>query len=605
MFGSSNSGGGGFSFGSSNNNSSSNTGGSTGFSFGNNNNSTGTANTSANSGGLFGSKPSTGFSFGSTNTGSNPANTSSGGLFGNQSNNTNATGSTGLFGNTNNNNNNNNSNTGGGLFGSSNTNTANTSSGGGLFGNTNNSSGGGLFGNSTNQANQTNSNTGGGLFGNTASTSNNSTSLFGNKPTTGSTTGGLFGNNNAASNTSTSGGLFGNSGANTNTNNTSAGGLFGSTANKPTTGGGLFGNNNATSSTGNSLFGNNNNASTNLSSTSGGLFGGNNNANNQNQQIGGGGLFGTNNNQSTNNQPSFAWTQNQNSGFNTQSSLQNNPTINALQLRQQQEQQQQNLSNYSNTIIEQLMKIKNSWDPNSPASLLNAYFYNKVPESEVLSYVKPPNVSQEEWNNAISKRPGSTFVPVKASGFEDLKKRSEAQTNHVAQSRFILKEIEAKAKDLGDKHDLDSTTRITKCKNKHEQLSKKLLVLGCKLSILKSKGYPLSPEEEILSENFNKLLKLINDPIGLGRINELWSRLSILRERSELLKARLGNALYVGQKADGSGDDLNDVYNENEAQINKVIKILQKQQVGIQFLSEILEKDDATLDTLISEKQKK
>ncbi|GMM37136.1 FG-nucleoporin [Saccharomycopsis crataegensis] len=586
MFGNSGggSGGSGFSFGGNSNTTS--TGG--GFSFGGSNNATTTttAPTSTASGGLFGAKPSTGgFSFGnnSNTNATNATNTANSG--------------TGLFGSNNANNNNtanNTAGTGGGLFGNTNNNTANTS-GGGLFGNktatATNTSSGGLFGGNNNTTNTGS----GGLFG-----QNNSSTTTANKPTIG-TGGGLFGNNNASTTTTTgtSGGLFGNTNNSTSTTAGTGSGLFGNNASKPT--GGLFGNaNNSTSTatgTGGGLFGNNA-----ASKPAGGLFGNNNAAgttatNTTNQTANG--LFGATNS-STNNQPSFAWTQNQNMNINQQSSV-NNPTINALQLQRQQHQYQQNLNNYSNTILEQLLKIKNSWDPNAPDSALSTYFYNKVQESEVSSYVKPDNVSQEEWNDAMKKRPdNNTFVPVKASGFEGLKKRSVAQTTHIAQSRIILKEIETKTKNLGDKHDLDSITRITNCKNKHQQLSKKLLVLGCKLSILKSKGYSLSPEEEILSENFKKLIKVINDPVGLGRLNELWSRLAIVKERSELLSNQLNNNLSIG-KNDSGFDELHE---EKELQMRKLTEILQKQQHGIQYLAEVLEADGKTLDTLIAEKVK-
>lgn len=563
---------GGFSFGQQNNQSSGSasaggfgqTNAKPGFSFG-------ALNTGAsNTGGAAGNKP--GFSFGGSNT--NTGN--SGGLFG-SNNNASSNASGGLFGA---------KSTAGGLFGNSNsatTNTGATATAGGLFGggSANNNTSGGLFGNN----NSSNNNASGGLFGSNNNNNNNNNNssgggLFGNSNNNNTSSGGLFGSNNASNNAaSTSGGLFGNSNTN---NNSSSGGLFGNNANNSAS------NNSNTNSGG--LFGNNAN-----NNTSGGLFG-NNNANNNNNNTSGG-LFGNNNASSlagltaTNNQPSFAWTQNtQNKTFQS-----SHPTINALQLQHQLQLQQKDLNNHSNTIIEQLVKIANSWDPASTS--LTTYFYNKVPENEVLGYSKPDNVSQEEWNKAVSERPDSNFVPVKATGFDDLKKRSIAQTNHIAQSRLILKEIETKCKTLSEKHELDSKTRINSCLQKYEALSKKLLMLGCKLSVLKSRGFPLNSQEEALAGNFDMLLKSVNDPDKLGRSGELWSRLTILKERSELLNGQVNNKLYIN-----NGEAEDDV--ENDAQIDKMVKVLQQEQVGIQYLAEVLEKDKVLMDKLLAKKGK-
>lgn len=565
--------GSGFSFGNNSATSNNNTG--SGFSFGNNNNTSSNTNT-AGSGFSFGNKPATttgGGLFGNNNSSSTGG---SSGLFGNNaSSNTNASGG-GLFGN----NSNANANTSGGLFGNNNNNT-NTTGSGGLFGNNNNNAStntsGGLFGNSSNTS------TGGGLFGNNANTNNAGTTgssgfSLGKPATTTTTTGtagaggGLFGNKTSTASTGTS--LFG-GGSNTTASTGSS--LFSGNSNTTgatTTGSSLFGKP-ATSTTG-SLFGNTTNNANNAgaATTTGGLFGSKPATTNT------GSLFGNASKPAApftaGAQPSFPFSQKPRLA---------NPTINALQLQQQEQQQQQNINNFSNTILEQLLKIKTLWDPLNPQLKLTAYFYNKVPENEVLAYTKPDSVSQEEWNAALAKRPNNTYIPVKAAGFEDLQKRSNAQTNHVAHTRLILQEIEKKTKELADKHDLDLTTRIVNCKSRHEKLSKKLLILGCKLALLKSKGFPLTPDEEILGESFAKLLATLHDPSGLGRRDEMWSRLAVLRERSEIIKGKLET---VGGR--GGEDD--------EAYLQKVTKVLQKQQLGIQYLTEVLERDSEVLDRL-------
>lgn len=565
-------------------------------------------------GGLFGgAKPaSTGFgsTTGGTNTGfgantSTNANTGSGGLFG-SNNNTNTQG-----GSTNTAN--------GGLFGSSsNTGGSNTSqpASGGLFGSQNNASqptpGGGLFGNN---ANSSAPNASGGLFGSSNANSNNTATnpsggLFGASGNTSNTGGGLFGSNNANNNTTSgntgaTGGLFGNKPA-------SSGGLFGSSNNAPNTGGGLFGSNNTTGSTGGGLFGSNNNASTNTNQGSGGLFGttsGNTQQPPNPQQQGG--LFGQN---TTNNQqPSFGWSNqnqgsNQNSLFDTSNKL-NNPNLNnPSSTLNSSNNAASSYNNYTPAINDQLIKIKEQWDPNSAKCALKTHLYNKVSDQEInflLSQQRPSNESPEDWDNAMSNRPSPNHYPIKVTSFTDVAQRIELQLDQVAKSRILLNGINEKQSSLSSKHDLDNTTRILKAKARHVKLLRRLLRLATVLAILKLKGYPLLPEEEELSKQFDLLNQKLNDPRGsLGKLNDVFARLAILKERSEDLSYQFDSSLNSMNNIHGnnheshSEKDLIDDGKNNDEIINKLSKLLLKQQVGLNHLNDVLEKDLESVNKL-------
>jgi len=512
---------------------------------------------------MFGSG-SGGFSFGGGNTGSSgstgfgtsqpAASGNTGGGFSFGSNNNNATNTSG------------NSGTSGSLFGGGNTgnnNTGNSGSGGFSFG-----------GSSTNNSTQPSSTTGGGLFG--------------SKPAAPATGGGLFGSNNTTQPSSTTGG-----------------GLFGSnsTSSQPsTTGSGLFGSNTAQQqqqqqqqpSTGGGLFGSNNNNNT--TNTSGGLFGNMQN-NNQQQQQQQQQQPQTATTQSS--QPSFAWSQ--------PSSTQQN---NNLQQPQQPQQQQQPLSfasntshdprinsNYSATIQEQLLKIKNSWDPNSQQTNLKTFFYNTVPENQSALYTKPSN-ENEEWDKAYANKPSNNSIPVRAIGFGDLQKRSQTQINHVAQARVILQQISEKNKMLSDKHDLDTASRIVASKARHSRISKRILRLASTLAVLKSKGYQLSPNEEKLIQTFQELLEKSQDPSGLGKSNELWARLAVLKEKAKSLSDQLDNTLGIQKLDNNNVDDINDG-EQKQMQILKIAQVLQQQQNGIKYLSEIIENDSKKVDQFL------
>lgn len=550
------SGNGGFLFGSSNTTNTNNNApaGNTGFSLG--------ANT--NSGGLFGNKPAStsnlaSGTFGSSNSTGFGSNTGLNNLFGSANTGTN-----------------NNSNTGG-LFGKP-QGAANTT-----FGNTGNQTS--TFGNSGNQAStfgSTNTNTQlGGLFGNT--NTNNQASLgglFGSKPA--GTTSGLFGSTNNTT-SAPSGGLFGSK---------PAGSTFGGSSGAPASGG-LFGNTNTNTNTNTAT-----NANTNAN-TSGGLFGSSNTGAT-------GGLFGSSTaatgtssglfgGQSSNNnttQPSFNW-----SG---QKPANQAPGALNLSLSSQAPSQTQQTTSYTPAINDQVIKLKEQWDPSSGKCALKTHLYNKFTEEEInvlMQQPRPANESPEDWEQAMSKRPGPLYYPVKVSSFSEVAQRIEVQLDHVAKSRILLRNINDKMGQISSKHDLDNTTRIMQAKVKHTNLSRRLLRLATVLAMLKLKGYPLLPEEEEISKQFQTLLAKVSDPNGsVGKLNDIYARLAILKGRSEDLSSQLESSINnMNGGLNGLTRENTEAVGEGATQIDQVVdlltKLLYKQQVGLNYVNEIVQKD--------------
>ena len=522
----------------------------------------------------FGNKPagSTGFSFGQNNNNTNTQPSASGFGFGGSQPNS-GTATTGGFG----------ANQATNTFGSN----QQSSTGGGLFGN---KPALGSLGSSSTTASGTTA-AGTGLFGQQTAQPQQSTiggGLFGNKPTT--TTGGLFGNS-AQNNSTTSGGLFGNKVGSTgslmggngtqNTSNMNAGGLFGA---KPQ---------NTTATTG-GLFGSKPQGST----TNGGLFG---SGTQNNNTLGGGGLFGQSQQPQTNTapglgnivstQPSFAWSK-PSTGSNLQQQQQQQIQV-ALQQTQAIAQQQQ-LSNYPQQIQEQVLKCKESWDPNTTKTKLRAFVYNKVNETEAILYTKPGQVLQEEWDQAMEKKPSPQTIPIQIYGFEGLNQRNQVQTENVAQARIILNHILEKSTQLQQKHELDTASRILKAQSRNVEIEKRILKLGTQLATLKNRGLPLGIAEEKMWSQFQTLLQRSEDPAGLGKTNELWARLAILKERAKNISSQLDSKLMVFNDdtknqdgmSKGTGEESND-------RINKIVEILTNQQRGITYLNEVLEKDAA------------
>ncbi|KAG7711268.1 hypothetical protein KL950_001234 [Ogataea haglerorum] len=462
-------------------------------------------------------------------------------------------------------------------------------------------SGGFSFGNNGNSTNNSAGNTGAGFsFGKSASTGFGNTggfSLGGNTTQNSSTQNAAPG---ATGSTGGTGFMFGNTG-NTNSGTTAPSGpgnLFGNT-NSSGTGQSLFGNSSKPqTTTGTNLF-----SANNQSGTTGGGFSFGTNAGSNTATTGGTSLFGgnsqpaqqTQNTQPTqsqpafNSQPSFAWSSQQ----SQQQSL--HPMVVEAQKVNQQQNQQQN--GYTPTIADQLTKVKNSWDANSNQCLMKTFVYNKVPQ-EYNNYERPADESAEDWENAMKLRPrGYNTLPVRIKGFEDLLNRSNLQIEHIRKSRVLLNNINSNLVNLGDKHDLDSLSRLTQCKIKQKQLDLKLLRIAINLTVLKYKGYQLTNDEEKLISQFKELVKSVDDPIGLNRSNELWARLSNLKQRLINLNISLEN-IDASMAVAANGAVSKSHVSNDEQVINKLVSILSKQQQGIQYLYDLIENDKEVVKKL-------
>ncbi|KAH8102050.1 hypothetical protein BXZ70DRAFT_49810 [Cristinia sonorae] len=575
-------------------------------------------------GGLFGSAGQTG-----------QANTAGGGLFGN----TGAaatTGTTGggLFGNTNTAGT---GTTGGGLFGSTSNNAAAGTTGGGLFGNTNantagntnttaGTTGGGLFGN-TNTAGQ--SNTGGGLFGNTnnATTGTAGGGLFGNTGTAGTSTTGsnLFGNTSTAGTNNAGGGLFGST--NTAAQNTTGGGLFGSTNNNAgtstagsnlfggTSGGGLFGSTNNAQQAGSSIFGG---AQQQQQQQQGGLFSGfgqNNQQQQQQQQQRPGGfaqlqLSGSTANQGGNNPFGLG---SSTLGVSTLSGLPSlntpqNPLLASRALQARQQQQQQDPQSQYAALTQKIEEITQAWNPSSPNCAFQHHFYNLVDPSQVHLYGRPANaVNDALWQKAVQENPDpSCFVPVIASGFDDLQQRVEAQTKQAAAHQeslkvcsgmvilfhitdhVIIQELKSRIQALTQKHDMANSARLMRAAALQTQLTQRVMRMVQHLHLLipALRSSSIRAEEEALQSTLQEIAEDIKRPGGLGKmrgkLNELWALIGALNAAKER-----------DRKDNSTGWAVVD-----EDGLAQIAQILANEQAGLAHVMKILQRDLKDLNVI-------
>jgi nuclear pore complex protein Nup54 len=106
---------------------------------------------------------------------------------------------------------------------------------------------------------------------------------------------------------------------------------------------------------------------------------------------------------------------------------------------------------------------------------------------------------------------------------------------------------------LKDAHELTVASRITEAKRKHIVFTQRTLALATKVQILRNRGYVMDQQEEDLKKTLIELEKQTFDPVLGGRQEEIWARMSNVRERARILQAeteKLGKTLDQQQNGE-------------------------------------------------------
>jgi nuclear pore complex protein Nup54 len=294
-------------------------------------------------------------------------------------------------------------------------------------------------------------------------------------------------------------------------------------------------------------------------------------------------------------QPSFSWSKPRDAaGFGQSTNFGQSLAQTSSQQQhmdtfsQQQQQMQQN--NLSPSVVDQLVKIKEAWDPSSPNCAFQYYFYNKVPQDQAMLYTRPAGQDPDKWDKAVAARPDASSVPALAVGFGDLQKRVALQQAQVNAYRARMHEISEKLKELSTRHDLHTTVKISEMRTRHAKIVHRTLSLAVKLQVLRNRGYVLRPDEEVLKQHLERLNREIDDPAVFGRINEVWARLRVLRSRADAAHAADGGISFD--------------WTRDEDQLDKLVRVLKGQQTGINYLCDTLTSDIETI-TAVEEKLRK
>lgn len=231
-------------------------------------------------------------------------------------------------------------------------------------------------------------------------------------------------------------------------------------------------------------------------------------------------------------------------------------------------------------MIDQMKTIAEKWDPNSPECAFQHYFYNSVKPEEAPFYGPQPHEDHKKWEEALANKPSEGSIPLLVRGFEEMAARIQYQVFAMNTLQSRLHEMNNCLGVIKDQHELTTAPRITKAKLKHIEHTQRILALATKVQILRNRGYAMDQTEEELKKKLAQLEKRAFDPINGGKQEEIWARMSSVRERAQALQTeteKQGNAAASLQDGGALSED-------DQAQLEKVSRCTSFKFCGLTFV---------------------
>jgi nuclear pore complex protein Nup54 len=192
--------------------------------------------------------------------------------------------------------------------------------------------------------------------------------------------------------------------------------------------------------------------------------------------------------------------------------------------------------------------IAEKWHPLHPSCAFKTYFYNKVDESRIPFYQPGPQDDPKEWEDALSHKPAAGFMPVLCAGFAGMAERLKVQRRAVGEFNARLHEINASLDAILSRHDLETSVRALNARRRHAALRNRCLALAARVQVLRNRGYALSGDEDELRTKLMEMERRMQDPALSARMEELWSRLIVLRGYADNLRVEINKR---GMSEDG------------------------------------------------------
>lgn len=235
-------------------------------------------------------------------------------------------------------------------------------------------------------------------------------------------------------------------------------------------------------------------------------------------------------------------------------------------------------------MFQQLMELKESWDPGSVNCKFRRYFYNKVEEMEVGRYQCALNENRYMWEEAQKNNPDrKQMVPVMVTGFEELRMRMKYISEQVEGYNNVSVQIDEKLEKLGGAFD-SKVKRLREIKRRHGGIEQQMLKLNKNLQILKMYGQFLRAEEEGFKVRQESVGKGI---YGSGGVKQQMLKLQNVIERLKLKRAEEG---MVEQRNEQGAE------RREQQQHKGVAKVLEMHNSGLVYVSDTVARLNSELD---------
>ncbi|KAI9243577.1 nucleoporin complex subunit 54-domain-containing protein [Sporodiniella umbellata] len=233
-------------------------------------------------------------------------------------------------------------------------------------------------------------------------------------------------------------------------------------------------------------------------------------------------------------------------------------------------------------VWQALALLKSYYDPKSSHCRFRHYFYNLVSPQEVHLYQMPIDHDPKEWETAQKENPDPTkLVPALAIGFDDIQKRIDQQNKLSEAHQAKLRELQTILNTIKEIHLVKAMTKLNECKQKHMEMTQRLISFMKYDQVLRSKGLSITAQEEaMLARLENVQDQLQRSELFHGKMNQLWAQLQLIKES--------------GRKY-GKIDNV-DWHAVSDQHMKEITKNLSEQNKGIHHIIQVLNTDEASIE---------